>query len=247
MMTLLKYEIYRRWRWLALRYVALIIIGAILLNRISTPALQYKFLGESTGKFIFTSLVIFVIIIIEGINMLKEDLFEDCGYLTFTIPKKGRTILASKLVLLFMQLVLWTSITVGFGSIFYSKLPYREMVQIKSQVDFSFLPTVLFILTAFFNLVLMIHFSLTLTKTLLVNKRYSNLLSIGIFFFLAYLIEKVYYGPFLNQIRYISLHYGIEAKINFLSGGYTAVFLNIILTAVFFTATAYLLENKINI
>ena len=146
-----------------------------------------------------------------------------------------------------MQLVLWTSITVGFGSIFYSKLPYREMVQIKSQVDFSFLPTVLFILTAFFNLVLMIHFSLTLTKTLLVNKKYSSLLSLGIFFLLLYLIEKVYYGPFLNQIRYISLHYGIEAKINFLSGGYTAVFLNIVLTAIFFTATAYLLENKMNI
>ncbi|MGB2783205.1 MAG: hypothetical protein WBC45_04610, partial [Atribacterota bacterium] len=105
----------------------------------------------------------------------------------------------------------------------------------------------LFILTAFFNLVLMIHFSLTLTKTLLVNKRYSGLLSIGIFFFLIYLIEKVYYGPFLNQVRYISLHYGIEAKINFLSGGYTAVLLNIILTVIFFTATSYLLENKINI
>ena len=52
MITLLKYEIYRRWIWLVLRYAALIIIGAILLNRISTPALQYKFLGESMGKFI---------------------------------------------------------------------------------------------------------------------------------------------------------------------------------------------------
>ena len=69
----------------------------------------------------------------------------------------------------------------------------------------------------------------------------------GIFFLLIYLIEKVYYGPFLNQIRYISIHSGIETKINFLSGGYTAVFLNIILAAIFFTATAYLLEKKINI
>ena len=247
MMTLFKYEIYRRWKWLVLRYAALIVIGAILLNRVSSPAYQYEFIGESIGKFVFTSLVIFIIIIVEGINMLKEDLFEECGFLTFTIPKKGRTILASKLALLLLQLTLWTSITIGFGSVFFSKLPYREIVQIKSQVDFSFLPTVLFILTAFFNLVLMIHFSLTLTKTLLVNKKYSSLLSLGIFFLLLYLIEKVYYGPFLNQIRYISLHYGIEAKINFLSGGYTAVFLNIILTAIFFTATSYLLENKINI
>jgi len=247
MMTLLKYEIYRRWRWLVLRYAALIVIGAMLLNRVSSPAYQYEFIGESIGKFALTSLVIFIIIIVEGINMLKEDLFEECGYLTFTIPKKGRTILASKLVLLLLQLILWTVITIGFGSIFFSKLPYREMVQIKSQVDFSFLPTVLFLLTAFFNFVLMIHFSLTLTKTLLVNKKYSGLLSIGIFFFLVYLIEKVYYGPFLNQIRYIAIHSGIETKINFLSGGYTAVFLNVILIAIFFIATSYLLENKINI
>ena len=247
MMTLLKYEIYRRWRWLVLRYAALIIIGAILLNRVSSPAYQYEFIGESIGKFALTSLVIFIIIIVEGINMLKEDLFEECGYLTFTIPKKGRTILASKLVLLLLQLILWTVITIGFGSIFFSKLPYHEIVQIETQINFYFFPTVLFLLTAFFNFVLMIHFSLTLTKTLLVNKKYSGLLSIGIFFFLVYLIEKVYYGPFLNQIRHISIHSGIETKINFLSGGYTAVFLNVILIAIFFIATSYLLENKINI
>ncbi len=247
MMTLLKYEIYRRWRWLVLRYAALIIIGAMLLNRVSSPAYQHEFIGESIGKFALASLAIFIIIIVEGINMLKEDLFEDCGYLTFTIPKKGRTILASKLVLLFMQLVLWTSITVGFGSIFYSKLPYREMVQIKTQINFYFYPTLLFILTAFFNFVLMIHFSLTLTRTLLVNKRYSSLLSTGIFFFLVYFIEKVYYGPFLNQIQYISIEIGSRANATLLSGSYTAVFLNIILTIIFFTATAYLLENKINI
>ncbi len=247
MMTLLKYEIYRRWRWLVLRYAAFIIIGVILLNRVSSPAYQYKFIGESIGKFIFVSLVIFVIIIVEGINMLKEDLFEESGYLTFTIPEKGRTILASKLALLLLQLILWTIITIGFGSIFLSKLPYPEIIQIKSQIDFSFLPTILFLLTVFFNFVLMIHFSLTLTKTLLVNKKYSGILSLGIFFFLVYLIEKVYYGPFLNQIKHVSIHYGIEARINFLSGGYTAVFLNIILTAIFFTATAYLLENKMNI
>jgi hypothetical protein len=247
MMTLLKYEIYRRWRWLVLRYAAFIIIGVILLNRVYSPAYQYKFIGESIGKFIFVSLVIFVIIIVEGINMLKEDLFEESGYLTFTIPEKGRTILASKLALLLLQLILWTIITIGFGSIFLSKLPYPEIIQIKSQIDFSFLPTILFLLTVFFNFVLMIHFSLTLTKTLLVNKKYSGILSLGIFFFLVYLIEKVYYGPFLNQIKHVSIHYGIEARINFLSGGYTAVFLNIILTAIFFTATAYLLENKMNI
>ena len=247
MVTLLKYEIYRRWRWLVLRYAALIIIGAVLLNRVSSPAYQYEFIGESIGKFALTSLAIFIIIIIEGINMLKEDLFEECGYLTFTIPKKGRTILASKLVLLLLQLSLWAVISVGFGSIFFSKLPYHEMVQIETQIDFYFFPTVLFILTAFFNFVLMIHFSLTLTRTLLVNRRYSGLLSIGIFFFLVYLIEKVYYGPFLNQIRYISIHSGIETKINFLSGDYTAVFLNLILIVIFFTATAYLLEKKINI
>jgi len=258
MMTLLKYEIYRRWRWLVLRYAALIIIGAILLNRVSSPAYHYEFIGEaiskffltsgeSIGKFILTSLVIFMIIIVEGINMLKEDLFEECGYLTFTIPKKGRIILASKLVLLFLQLSFWTIINVGFGSIFFSKLPYREIVQIETQINFYFFPIVLFILTAFFNSVLMIHFSLTLTKTLLVNKRYSDLLSIGIFFFLVYLIEKVCYGPLLNQIKNISIEIGSRSNIDLVSGGYTAVFLNIILIAIFFTATAYLLENKINI
>jgi hypothetical protein len=93
----------------------------------------------------------------------------------------------------------------------------------------------------------MIHFSLTLTKTLLVNKKYSGILSVGIFVLLAYLIDKIYYGPFLNQIKHISIEIGSRSNIDLLSGGYTAVFLNVILIAIFFTATAYLLENKINI
>ena len=247
MLTLLKYEIYRRWKWIIIRYAALIIISIILLNRVSSFGFQYKFMGESMGKFALTSIIIFIIIIVEGINMLKEDLFEECGYLTFTIPKKGRTILASKLVLLFLQLVLWTVITIGFGSIFFSKLPHQEITQIKTQINFPFFPTVLFLLTAFFNFVLMIHFSLTLTKTLLVNKRYSGLLSIGIFLLLAYLIEKIYYGPFLNQIKHISIEIGSRSNIDLLSGGLTTVFLNIILIVIFFTATSYLLENKINV
>lgn len=247
MLTLFKYEIYRRWKWIVIRYAALIIISIILLNRVSSFGFQYKFMGESIGKFALTSIIIFIIIIVEGINMLKEDLFEECGYLTFTIPKKGRTILASKLILLFLQLVLWIVITIGLGSIFFSKLPHQEIAQIKSQINFSFFPTILFLLTAFFNFVLMIHFSLTLTKTLLVNKRYSGLLSIGIFLLLAYLIEKIYYGPFLNQIKHISIEIGSRSNIDLLSGGLTTVFLNIILIVIFFTATSYLLENKINI
>jgi hypothetical protein len=93
----------------------------------------------------------------------------------------------------------------------------------------------------------MIHFSLTLTKTLLVNKKYSGILSVGIFILLAYLIDKIYYGPFLNQIKHISIEIGSRSNIDLLSGGYKAVFLNVILIVIFFTATTYLLENKINI
>ncbi|MEA1940256.1 MAG: hypothetical protein U9N03_06300 [Candidatus Caldatribacteriota bacterium] len=247
MIILLKYEIYRRWKWLAIRYAALIVLGFIFFNRISSSPMQYGIIAESMGKFFLVSIVVFIIIIIEGINMLKEDLYEPCGYLTFTIPQKERVILASKLLLLFIQLGLWGMISIGFGSIFFSKLPYQEISRVTTQIDSSLYPTILFILTAFFNFVLMVHLSLTLTKTLLVNKKYSGLLSIGIFFLLAYLIEKFYYGPFLNQIRHAYIEFGTASNINVLSGGYTAVFLNIILTVVFFTATAYLLENKINI
>jgi hypothetical protein len=86
-----------------------------------------------------------------------------------------------------------------------------------------------------------------LTKTLLVNKKYSSILSVGIFILLAYLIDEIYYSPFLNQIKHISIEIGSRSNIGLLSEGYTAVFLNIILIAIFFTATTYLLENKINI
>ena len=118
-----------------------------------------------------------------------------------------------------------------------------------AEIDFPVYPAILFVLTAFFNFVLMVQFSLTLTRTLLYRNKYSGIISVGIFFLLAYLIENFYYGPFLNQIKhaYIEIGTSSASNIDLLSGGYTAVFLNIILTIIFFTATAYLLENKINI
>ena len=247
MMTLIKYEIYRRWKWLTIRYAALIILGLIYFYKASVSLMQYDIIAASMGKFILVSIVVFAIIIFEGINMLKEDLFEQSGYLTFTIPRKGRTILCSKLILLLLQLGFWAIISIKFGLMFSYKLPFEEISRITAQIDFSLYPTILFILTAFFNFVLMIHFSLTLTKTLLYNNKYSGVISIGIFFLLAYFIENFYYGPFLNQIKYAYIEIGNVSNVDMLTAGYTSVFLNIILAVILFSATAYLLENKINI
>ena len=132
MMTLIKYEIYRRWKWLAIRYAALIILGLIFYNRAVSSPFQYEVIAASMGKYFLVSLVVFVIIIVEGINMLKEDLFETSGYLTFTLPKSGSAILFSKLVLLFLQLSLWTIISLQFGKSFFYQLPifYQSVCQL---------------------------------------------------------------------------------------------------------------------
>jgi len=51
MITLLKYEIYRRWKWLVIRYAALIILGLIFFNRASASPMQYNIIAASMGKF----------------------------------------------------------------------------------------------------------------------------------------------------------------------------------------------------
>jgi len=249
MITLLKYEIYRRWKWLVIRYAALIILGLIFFNRASASPMQYDIIAASMGKFFLISIVVFAIIIVEGINMLKEDLFESSGYLTFTLPKSERSILFAKNFLLFVQLFLWALVSIQFGTMFLKLLPLEEVSRYMAEIDLPVYPAILFVLTAFFNFVLMVQFSLTLTRTLLYRNKYSGIISVGIFFLLAYLIENFYYGPFLNQIKhaYIEIGTSSASNIDLLSGGYTAVFLNIILAIIFFTATAYLLENKINI
>jgi len=249
MITLLKYEIYRRWKWLVIRYAALIGLGIVFYNRATFSPMQYNIAAASMGKFFLVSLIVFAIIIVEGINMLKEDLFESSGYLTFTLPKSGRSILFAKNFLLFVQFFLWALVSIQFGTMFLKLLPLEEVSRYMAEIDLPVYPAILFVLTAFFNFVLMVQFSLTLTRTLLYRNKYSGIISVGIFFLLAYLIENFYYGPFLNQIKhaYIEIGTSSASNIDLLSGGYTAVFLNIILTIIFFTATAYLLENKINI
>jgi hypothetical protein len=70
---------------------------------------------------------------------------------------------------------------------------------------------------------------------------------VGIFFLLVYLIEKFYYGPFLNYIQRLYIEIGNFSNASLLSAGYTSVLMNVALTVIFFSATAYLLEKKINI
>jgi len=114
----------------------------------------------------------------------------------------------------------------------------------------SIVTTMLFTINLIFNFVLIFHFSLSLTKTLLVNKKYSKLLSFGIFILMVYRIEKIYYGQFALQVKHIVIKIGLESSINLVSlnpADIISVFLNIILSIIFFTSTAYLLENKMNI
>jgi len=247
MMTLLKYEILRRWKWLAFRYIALIGLGVVFYNRAAATPMQYEIAAASMGKFFLISLIVFVIILVEGINMLKEDLFEQSGYLTFTLPKPGRSILFAKNFLLLIQLILWVIVSIQFGSMFLKFLPLEEMSQFMSEIDLNIYPAILFFLSAFFNFVLMVQFSLTLTRTLLYRNKYSGIISVGIFFLLAYLIEQFYYGLFLVRVQHIYSEIAGEIQVDLISAGYSSVVMNIILSVIFFTATAYLLERKINI
>ena len=151
------------------------------------------------GTFLGISfLVIFGIMIgtfLYIINQLRRDLYEDRGYLTFTLPLNGRQIVASKVI---GALIWFIVIGVGFvltniiaGFIIMPKELWSDLIRELSQLNIkiSSLPwkfIIFNLISGLFNglvILLTIYFSMALSRVSIGNRKFK-----GIWFFVFILL-----------------------------------------------------------
>jgi len=212
---------------------------------------------------------VYVILLIFSINSFKNELYEERGYLTFTLPVGGRKFLASKMIAAFVWFVFCCIL-----SIFSINLIAKNSL---SQVILSLLKNLLysksFIIVSIFSsllytfiFILIVYFSITITRIALKSSKLSSFMAFITFLILNFIIIRLQIFiinilPYNLSFKSDSLQIlsGSVSSISFSSNslisiGHGVVQLNIAGTIFsilifigMFIATSYLIENKIDL
>lgn len=182
MFKLIKYE---------LRATFLTIIGTCISVILANLFLMTK--NDSWGTQPVTALSVCVIIaaiiviFISSLKIMSKYLHEDSGYLLFTLPQSGMSILCSRLITALIQISI-----VGFVSflMFYFTVMQGMDLSFLKDVDFSVIPYTIigYILSTFYSLTF-IYFCMVIGKVALKNKKLGKIGSFILFIILSSLMS----------------------------------------------------------
>lgn len=263
------------------------ILGVLALVLILTTALySYEFRGQPINSMTSNSAFVGIAILIMFgaafaaflyiVDSFRKELYDDRGYLTFTLPLTGNQILGSKLIVAIMWFVL-----LGATFILYNMFMVFRFIDIDinfkelfSYVNFSELLTIgiIMLLSGIVTLIL-IYFSMALSRVTFRNKK------IGGLWFIVFLVLNALIGyatvkimsafPYyldlkaFKVVNYNDILIGVNSFNGFFisfSEGSMAItadgttFINIasfvfmiIVGVVAFLSTGHLIENKIDL
>lgn len=196
MFKLMKYEIRGTYKF---------VLATILVVALATAGIQYTFyttMGDIvTGNILVSTflLPLLAIVIIAAsiafivyiIQSFRKELYEDRGYLTFTLPLSGKKILGAKLITAIFWYVLFGLVTVGINIVAF-RLIFGGAVLRDINFQLSYLINELgrgvlsglFLYGAISSMVtlLTVYFSITLSKVAIRNR---NIGGLWILIFLA--------------------------------------------------------------
>ena len=138
------------------------------------------------GFAVLADFAAFLFVFIYSINSFKRELYEESGYLTFTLPVKGRDIVASKLIVVNMWFAI-VSIIVGIFILLLNKqyipLIFKGISQHMGILTLSFLSNILGTIIV----MCMIYLSISVSKVAIKSKRIGR----GIRFYNIYRIKYI--------------------------------------------------------
>ncbi len=252
MFKLMKYEIKGRYKTTLGICLGILLVNAyVFIKTYSLPADQaYTAVIPVAFILIISS---FVLSLIRGEKMYQRDLYGDTGYLMFTIPQKGVSIIGSKVLLSFIEFILFEALSVLSSLIIISRLPESELVMnlfnkylaLATKLTFSFMSVYLFALV-------LIFFSHSISKAALNKNKYSKPASALVFILLAYTIQKAYDFIALKMPYTINIvgapvdqnfgNFSISIDLNIAC----TIFMVLIFIGIFMGAS-YLLEKKVDL
>lgn len=245
MLKLLKYNFQERYKFLIGICIGLILVNLGLIIKLRPEILMKGGdYGIIAGLSALAGFAALVIEIVSGINLYRRDLHGETGYLLFTLPQKAVTIVSTKLLTtlieIFVIAVVEVSFLLGMLLNFPELNPYQknftDLLRGLTGYKLEAVYGLLVIVVGLSILLLMVYFSVTLSKVAIGSRKYGKILSFGIFILLTWITARL--GAFL--ISNVPLF--ITKTGNIMS--ITALIYNIVVCIVLLIGTSYLLEHR---
>lgn len=270
----MKYEIKGTYKYIA-GVLALVLILITGLYIYGDRAAEGSFGG---GLFVALSVMILfgttLVTFFYIVGSFRKELYEDRGYLTFTLPLKGIQIVGAKLVVALLWFFLLGIIVALYNLVMMlSFTPFELNLSDLISGITSFISVreiILGIIITIFsgvNILVLIYFSMTLGKITFRNKRIgglwfviflvlSGILAFGqlrietlLPFYIDFDTFKVVTNAVMNPEFYVE--YGNNGLDTRVSGGYplniAGTLYNIVITVALFLGAGYLIEKKIDL
>lgn len=206
------------------------------------------------GLVIFGTFITFFFYIV---NSFRKELYEDRGYLTFSLPLKGKQIVATKLLIVLMWSILIGLSMVVFNLILGSILFGTRWIEGFKEL-FSNIPTTFELSIGLSGLLssivslLLIYFSITLSKVSIKNKK------IGGLWFILFLVLSATFSYLTGKIAGLFPYYLDVDKFKIVKGAIfgdplsvgfsiSAILFSIVVAIVIFYGTSYLIDKKVEI
>lgn len=243
MLNLIKYEIKTVWKDLLIVLAVMALLNLALITRINV--------WKNGLVFGMSCLIFFgglVAVFISNIKLFTRDLREDTGYLLFTLPESGYSILGEKVIVSLIEILL-TGVVGVFFIILFSNLISGDGLKVPSVLQ------VVVYLYEYASIIISIYFVVVITKMIMKGRRLSGFVEIALFTALTFVLYKV--DTFLDNIfpQRISLSGAItnfhmsSNKVSYGTNSYNIAsgIFDLIVTVVLFVVIARVLEKKIEL
>lgn len=260
MLKLVKYDLMSYYKDFLIMVCSILLLNLLLCTRIGTW-------GNDTilGASLLISFAVAVVTFIWNIKVFSRDIYEDSGYLLFTLPKSGYSILASKIITAILQCVI-VSVVIMLVTFFWIEIlkvtsglvfNFREIFNVViKNISIGFLIfCVLASIVMYIEFLLTIYLGITLSKVAIKNRKFGKFGSFVIFVILCIIQGKLADGlttifPQTFKMNALSAGAGrsaIEYANSTVDINISLVILTIAFMVGMFYAISYLIENKLDL
>lgn len=263
MLKLMKYEIIDKYKAMLILTIIMIILNTGLAIEMNNwPE------GASLILSILIATAAWVTLLVWCIGIFGKDLYEEKGYLTYTLPQKGYSIIASKLIISFVYFDIVAVIAGLFIRYFACNVSGIVKLMDTAGLRVNTLGIAIggavYCGISFIELLIMIYFAIAVTR-IAIRKRTAGKFAAFVVFIVISIAEGVldfFLRKLFPQQLYLKIFVGASGAIsqsvlddkntaelvmNGLPINISSLVLTIVLCVVFFVATSYIVEKKIDL
>lgn len=251
MFKLVKYELRSTYLTILAICISVIIASLLLMTKKNTWDVAV------TGLSVCLTIGAIIVIFISSLKIMSKYLYEDSGYLLFTLPQSGISIITSRLITALIEISIVT-----FVSISMCYLTVTEKVAFSFFTDLNLSAFLYFIIEYIWMIITLlsfIYFCMVIGKVALKGKKLGKIGSFIIFIILT--VAMVWLGTKILNLFPQTLNlnnFSISSNYNLLNSGFSleggefniniayAIF-DIITFVGFFLTTTYLIDKKLDL